>query len=597
MSLPIAHEVSYNGVTLPTESRLVHCSVTPEKSKDGRTNIANRYRFAWNFFVAHTLQQDQGLELEDIRARLTRNAGIFTLVGLGFGDMHVNQTQQTGALDFGPWSKITKWIPHGTIAAEVGWEIEFLFSDCNDYPYERPQEFGWTVDFQLGPDRLERRVINGHLSIGGRRANPPSHELLHTVDFLFERVVPKLPLGYERQNESRNISEDKVRLDFSFTDVEILTPRPPGVIKFSFDHHQQVTKGFIRWSGTFTGQYEMARHVDPRLAMTYFTAAVNDRIDAIKKASSVFGKKGVAFVGTGFSARESAADRTADFTYSWTTASSFPTLMSNTMWRALPGHDHARWAASMKAIYIPRGPAGTRIRRDDDLIVDLCDGPVGRLNMTAKTVRPGHPGTIQVILDVECPPVHLSYLQYDMQVSVEVDSGVTKHQSLPQKKPGTPKPTGGASLGQEWAQESFGGSNGLDVKALMSKSGVAAAKGAKAAFQQSRVPQVYVTLIGQIVRVCYEPAAPQLQRVGGLAAIPMNRVGHEYFSFGMIGNYGVPIYGAVFRQRFALADLPASFGPPNTPTAPTNDATLAVQVDGAAAGSAGSAGTGAGASY
>lgn len=580
MALPRTGTVKYNGVELPVETRTLGVDIRPEKSADGRTTIANRYTFRFSFYLTDDNAADQADYLESIRADLTRNGGEFIYTSKGLGDdLSINTSASNGDMAYGPWTRL-KWTPIGNnLAAKCELEVECLISDCTDRPYKRFMELSWTADYQYGPDRLEQRTIKGHFLIAARKPDVNSQRVPDSADEYFEKVIPAVPPGYERTNESRNISADKRRCDFSVTDKQLAYPCPPGIMPgWSFDHTQTAEgPGYVKYSGTFTGKYKRALDAPYNVGLSYFLAAVADRMKAMR-SNSLLAKR--VLIPLNFTCRDNVNDLSSDFSLAYTASGSFPALMTAGLWRRLPGHDGNRWAASMFSAYRPGAysQGASRVQARDDAIVDVCD----RLTPIPPSAVPA-PDLIfsthlLFVMNVTCPPPEESWIDYQCWLVVSTDDGLTEHSPLPEGESSEPRPQDrGLSLGQAEAAANFGAGKGATAGDMLARGAESVARGMDepVVLQQQTAPKIYVTLYGRAVRACWDIEPPRLVSVGGVEAIPRNRDGVEFFASRVVANCGLPIIGACWRLRWLLMDYPTGpMTPPATPTAPRGESPL-----------------------
>lgn len=562
--LPDASTITYNGYTLPVERKLLHSSIVPERSGDGRTATGSRYTLAWRFFIHNS--GGLGDTLEVIRERLTRPGGELEILNTGFGDIRLNRGS-TGDLAWGPWPEIRRWEPYGTVTAALDFAISFFISDCTDSPYGRIMEHAWECGYDLGPDRLERRDITGYFRIPLRKRTVGSTHLQDTADLHYEKVVPPVPHGFERQNESRRLSPDKCRLDFRFTDMQLLTPRPPGVLDYTFEHfHQNIDRsGFVNWYGTMSARYKMALHAPADLAMTYFLDAVNDRTGFIRR----FVGADVQWIPVNFSMREIEHERASEFTFSYTTIGRVSAILAASMWRPLPGHDHQRWMTSMQLAHKPRGYTQSVLRPQDDIIIDLCTSAPPKV--ARPPVAPAAAAALRKLWSIPAslPPPDDSWVEYDLWLGVGVDDNVVVHKPLPERVLEVNPFGSGLSLGQRAAAREFGG-NGRGMRPVDLAASGARSAGSDASesvrLQRRALPTVYVYVEGSAVRAGYDIPEPHLDSIGGTTAIRCNRPGQEFFETRALGNFGVPIMLAAWRSRYVLEGIPTqAIGAPATP--------------------------------
>jgi hypothetical protein len=86
------------------------------------------------------------------------------------------------------------------------------------------------------------------------------------------------------------------------------------------------------------------------------------------------------------------------------------------------------------------------------------------------------------------------------------------------------------------------------------------------AMVQQRAATWYEAIMeGQAMRLGYPIGEPSIVSVGGVPAVRINEKG-QGFKSAIIGNYGQPVYGAVWKIRYTLTKMPTGTiaVPPNT---------------------------------
>ena len=108
--------------------------------------------------------------------------------------------------------------------------MEFTLLDCNQSsvpPWFKIMEFCFTVNYSQDANRLTCRIYRGHLKIPNNRLNGNSARIIDSPDNYYEKVMPALLYGFLCESEDRTVSEDRTRLDFSATDVQMEYAPPP----------------------------------------------------------------------------------------------------------------------------------------------------------------------------------------------------------------------------------------------------------------------------------------------------------------------------------------------------------------------------------
>lgn len=591
---PTVGTVSYNGYTFGVETETLGVTIIPVWDAADRTIIGNRYTFKIQSQIIAAAGGSNETTLADIRRLLTTPGGAFTYTSKGLGSIQINVAGGTKDLSWGPKPRELSWKPiAGNLAGEIVWQVEFMTMDCSNAKSQFDlMEFVFKVDFEQGKNRLTRRVYSGHIRVPMTRLSAGVKRLTDSVDYYYNQVVPPVPLGFQRENEHRTIDESKTRLDFSFTDQQLIAPLPPGVLNCTIEQQQSNADRmtFFRWSGTINATYEMALHAPMQLSQFYFTTLVEDRLKAIRDTINRQGGIGGGIIGGApggaplrggvvpvtFSMSENTYQRSMRYSLTYWYIQPIEKILTAGYWRPIPFAQHRVWAQSMAIATRARGYTQDVIRPGDDAIVDLC-GPVpyigtGLVGGALGALGPHLPSPIKV----PCPPGSGSWIWYQNVITVTFDQGTITHQPLPQKR--LPKPTPKQfSLGNFYDNP-----NATDPSDHVSTAGDAAAKDKKnqPIQQQRTAPRYYIHLSGFAIRACYEIPAPVLLGIGSVSGIivnngggsggsgggggivggalttvlPDNRVGREFWQQGQLGNAGVPIYYARWSLRWLVGE-------------------------------------------
>lgn len=576
LPVPDGTECSYNGFTFPVETWTKGLDIATEMGSGNRVHISNRYTLKIESLVIATSGgQPVDSQMESIRTSLTAAGGQFKYAGKGAGN-NLNLNYPGGAKDlaWGPIPKLLSLRPEaGNRAWWINWQVEFQTLDCSGFISQFDlMEFAYSVEFTHDRRRMTHRNYKGHIRIPNNRTSPGSPRLNDSVDFYFDNIVPPCPLEFERQNETRTIADDKSRLDFSFTDVQLLVPPPFGCTKWSATHKTANAKPSA-FSGLWTGQlrahYEVAPHFRVSVAHGHFRALVADRVNAMLDNVAVDPKLGrKTFIPLFFEMEEDLAERVMNYSFTYSVAWKLPAVMASGFWRPAPGHDYQTWATSMELAYAPRGYTQEVIRETADVLINLCRSD------EAADFRPGQaipflPGDgVDEPLVVVCPDPENSWIYYEIAITVSTDEGVAIGKPLPQRPMPPPRPS---------LVDQFTNPNGFAP--VPPGADGQEAKNPPVIPQKRTSTTVYVWLTGRIIRACYPIPEPTLVSLGGAMAIPCNRDGIEYFAWGITGNCGVPVYVAKFKRRYVLTQSPARPGqvgtnanggqPANAPEAPT----------------------------
>lgn len=561
LPVPDSTECSYNSYVFPVETWTTGVKIGPVMDSPGRGPISNKYTLTIKALIAVT--SASGLSSTDttferIRNLLTASGGCFKYVNKGFGTNLIlnNPAENNGTKDvaWGPHCRGLEWAPEaGNRAGWLTWTVEFQTLDCSNALWQFDlMEFAYSVEFAIDQRRMTRRTYKGHIRIPNNRISADSNKLNDSVDEYYEQVAIPCPIGFERQNETRTVSEDKSRLDFTFVDQQLLEAPPPGTLAWKITHRTGNAKPVAfsgLWNGVFRGHYKMAIHKPMTDSFIHFRGVVRDRITEILNAAFIDNKGRPAVIPYMFDMTEDVGEREMDYTFTYAATFKTASLFTAGFWRPLPDSDFQIWAASMALAYVPRGYTQDVVKKTDDIIVNLCrtdNPPLAGSGGETRRQR----GSLGDILDVECPDPDNSWLDYELAIVISTDDGVVVAKPLPQlpmPDPNKPRPS---------LVDQFENPDGFRPVPPGADGGEA--KNPPTRLQKRTSTTVYVWLVGRAARVCYEVNEPQLVSVGDALAVPCNREGLEYFSFGIVGNCGIPVYVAQWCRRYVLIQSPQS---------------------------------------
>ncbi|HJZ58881.1 MAG TPA: hypothetical protein VKE74_28315 [Gemmataceae bacterium] len=179
----------------------------------------------------------------------------------------------------------------------------------------------------------------------------------------------------------------------------------------------------------------------------------------------------------------------------------------------------------------------------DDIEIEFEKPPVPRGGVAPGAVFPK-------------PAPQESWLRYDNRVSVRPHDNVIPVVTLPKKPLTAQNDLYGVSTASGTSPGGWDTADPLpsDPRGLQLGSGkVQKDAGTVSAYRRTR-PVVYVTMEGAAVRAGYPVPRPDLLDVAGIRLVPANREGSECFEHQLIGNAGVPLYGARWRLRYLVPD-------------------------------------------
>jgi len=501
----------------------------------------------------------------------------------GFGVAEEVNRGKVWDVDWGPRVGPVDLQPLGgerTVACT--WQVQFRLPTCPDAVYKNAvREFCFSLDYAIDRAGLTTRTYKAHVSIAVTRKAADSREIPDTADRLLEEITPPPLLGYERISQDRAISEDKSVLNLTVVDKQFpaFAP-PPGCVSAKLRHsYDTIPPGTVKWSGTFTGTYEVAKSAttgaDTARTVQDFLSRVDDRLDEVGRMISdgkPLGRAGVIPTSIRVAEPDAYANRQIEITLTYMIAGvGLADILNNGgLWKPW-GTQYNHWEALTPTLHHPRGEAKLIFSAKDDRIVDLC----GPADPKGPTRRPGEhaggdfgdppasPASLLGLMRKVFPPPtpERSWVDYQSQVSVQADTGRVVSKTLPIAD-------GLASLTQ---------SGGAHWDALQGHTTAVPGRSAFPPLQdqlrpsqtagetvvhQRTKPTLWFRFTGSAVRVGFPVPMPELVQVNGEA---VTLVGKAAFASGIVANVHVPVYGARWDLSYVATGDRAAAGPNPTP--------------------------------
>jgi hypothetical protein len=600
MSLPATGLITYQHnagtFTFGPETRILSVSVTPQLDSAGRVVVYNK--FALSIETTLIAAANNTIEATCLTARriLTQPGGYLHVEDKGFGGLTISNA--VGAAKDAVWGpkctalKIDKL--RNNLAATLLWNVEVAMPDCSGASYTfAPMEFCYTVQFAIDRSGLTTRTYNGHLAIPQTRLNYTSRTPSDDVDNYWSRIYAQCPLGFRRESATRTVSEDKSKLTFAITDVELPSrqPPPPGVVEVASSHRARTGKraSLNYWTGSITARYELTKDTQRSTAFRYFLAFAGDRLGAMDKMAqqqtidkvAMPQKRGKLIV-TSLSIEEPEIHGKigAAFSCEYVMTGDLSACLAG-FWRKVPFSDNETWRTSLLGTVLhPRGAA--RFRDNPDALVDLCSGQQPVLP------TPTPPPTSLGGQDPDpftptCPPPESSWLLYELSMRVEGDSGVVTQRPLPTRRlkgqfgnpeagltPSTLKaaplePLPDLSAGIAELEQNIQRIRRQKANEIVNPQVPAPPPDAGPIYQQRVAQDCEVVLIGRAARVCYSIPSPNLSSVGGQTVQAANDPAKgDFFDQWIAGNSGLPVYCAEWQLRWKVSGG-STVGPPANP--------------------------------
>src|SRR5262249_13716438 len=148
-------------------------------------------------------------EVQDMRARLMKPAGVLTYSGRGFGDLTVN-FGGIRDVDWGPrpLEISLKAIGAGR-AVQATWTVTFCIPVCDDAVYEGIREFTYTVRYSIDRAGYTTRYYDAELKIAQTRTNPNAKAPATSADEFREDATPPTIRGFRRASQDFQLSSDR----------------------------------------------------------------------------------------------------------------------------------------------------------------------------------------------------------------------------------------------------------------------------------------------------------------------------------------------------------------------------------------------------
>lgn len=474
-----------------------------------------------------------------IRARLNEPGRQLTFKNAGFGDdLLVNQLDGSGVRDvkFGPKPEVHTWNQIGSSrAVECVWSVTVCVPTCNNSGSLRSSKLmalNYSVSTSLD-DGYATRTTAGYLQICLTRV-PGTKRIDDCADLYRSLVNPTKPANFTRRSDW-DVSADKSRVDFAITDTENRSDQayPQFVIR-------PVGRHRVGWrrdgnAMTLVGTISMELELDQQHTQNYgwniFYTIARQRLAAAADGGKVFLLRSLEI-------EEDIWGKASSFelTYTFITKSvdNFvqSMLTDSGIWQPI-GTDWNRWSASMGKVFDQYGASQLRTRPETDLIVDLCSNdtiPWGGDSVPAPIAQKPQ----QTIFQNRKPDPKQSYISYLPGVRPYSTNSVQRQSAMQPSdyEIGSSDPTQ---------------ANGYQSRGPMQVPDI---------IQQSGGGQYGIELFGTATRAGYPVPRPILEQAGTQQPV------QTYFNMpqSIVANwFGVPIYQAAWRIRYALANAPGSF--------------------------------------
>lgn len=478
-----AHTVIYNGITF---GPLIKSEITGEAVYDdaGRAVKFVRHKLTIHGWIYAPNVDDQETQLDNIFNKLSEPSKRLVVRELGF-DHVVDTAVITPDIDWGPKPKVFHWRTFGQICAEVVWQVEFAISRCNydDPAAFRFSQFNYGTTYSIDSQGLTTRTIYGAYEV-------PGHIPTLTADYLWPKVVAAVPVGFRRSNIQRNLSMNKTRMEFSFTDTELPGEAFPsgivdadGTYRFQNSSPVQTSQWFASLDMTLT----VAPGRPASLAGQQFLIILASKLQLLRNASK---EKNAGLVFRNFAVSHKLWTRTTSFSVQFMLTGCLHDLLGKTgVWSPM-GTTYSTWATSMAVPWRNRGAAGLAVDYHDDSIVDVCVRyPTANIGRDQR-ISPAPMVTGTFSTQLLCPEVtsENSWLAYSNKVRA-----LYEHQAVMHRFAQAYDPTSQSSSKYE-----------------------------DHVLQYQGAPDRLVLMQGQAFRLSFKPQPPKLLKVGGMEVDVLN---------------------------------------------------------------------------
>jgi hypothetical protein len=282
------YALSYNGFTFdPATTRTNYIQSRCVPSDDGRTVKYVETTLSVHTVVMATAPATTDAIFEPIRQKLLSQAGPLKYRDKGFGDFVVN-VPGSRKLDvaWGPIPKITNSkVLADSYAWEFDWTVTTCYPECDAAVFENAiMDWSYQVGYSYTDAGYESRRISGSIEIPMTRAGQANRFLRSSADDYREVIWPTIPFFFRKGSHNFELSKDRRKLSFSIELIQLRGPLPPiGVVnaKLSVDVSNDTPMNFVKWTYSFTGEFEMAYGMPRAAAAQWFMEFINAKRNEI----------------------------------------------------------------------------------------------------------------------------------------------------------------------------------------------------------------------------------------------------------------------------------------------------------------------------
>jgi hypothetical protein len=506
-----------------------------------------------------------------MRSKLMTPAGKLTYTGRGMEDT-VGPAGATRDIDYGPRPTDLDIKPHGALAVECTWRCRFSIPVCGDARFKGVREWCYGVSWSMDRNRNTTVLTRGHVIIAGGRSNTGARKVTESADDFREAVTPPLRLGFRRESSDYQLSENRLRLDYTVVDAELGINAPgDGLLDAQASETAASEQFFGKYTRTIEATYTVAPGKSVKVAWDKFSATVRDRLAVIKLSLP-----NAAVVPLHFQCGDPELYGQNQKVQMRLTFRVAPATMDEALgkmgiWRPVPNSTPADWydfisTSDLFHSFGPRGRAGLKFRVNDDKVVDLCggDGPSpGTPDRPQQSPAGGFIGGLRGSLAglgalpkgvFPRPTPRVSWLHFECFSHVSVDTGTVVGSTLPEEPLAelrTPQTTWDVTKGV-MPLATFG----QIPRAAVANAQSPSQRPTSTFIHKRTAPTVHVWLRGRAVRYGFGIPQPQLLTVDNCEATLVGAgSAREGFWSGIVGEGEYPICGAGWNLHYVIPGM------------------------------------------
>lgn len=570
----ILGQLTYHGYTFNNRTRTLSLQVRGVPDPAGRVTAYCRWELEVRTYITSTSTTDP--EVRRAVDALTHRGGVLVFTGRGLGNPNVN-TGGVKDLAWGPEPGPVRLEMNGAgNACKLTWSVAFVLPCCSTSAYfGKLMSLSYTVQHERDDAGYLTRTITGFYEIPMTRVSEGDDAIPDSADEYRLQVTPPLIRGFHRKYGPWITSADRRREDFTIIDEEKAgDPLPKNVVDADWtETYSSTSAGLNRWSGTINARYRMRKGATGLDAALAFFQSLDNTIPFQNQQLKALKQGGeIVFVGFNVASGNRHGKPEASFTLNYTFVCELKALLQGTGAFESVGDDTwVQWANSLRSgPFDPYGTLKMRFRASDERLVGLCEATTVDMRGGTAPVdltRPAAPAQLttaelrNLYEKVNKPPQPAtSWIHYQNELWVELDSGVVPARPLPTKKLTDQDDILGA------ASDLAGGVvDALGLRAMPIPPGGVGIPGGRLENIQvngstRRVKaQCYVYLRGYALRAQYPIDPPRLLDVNDVEAVPALRLDKgEGFGKGVFASGGaVPVHYARWNLRYYLDGLPA----------------------------------------